>query len=332
MIFQALGGINEHGRNCFLIKGNEHQILLDCGLGEVDDYPDFSAVDVSRIDALFVSHSHLDHTGSIKFLIELGFKGKIYLSKPTYSCLNFRDFNYEILEPNQEYCLYPWLKVRTYRSGHCFGSLSYLFDFEDKVVLYTGDYLEDSIFTCDCLRNVSTDLAIVDAAYLDNEKSMEENKQSLLSIIEREKRCLLPLPKNGRSMDVISLLNDNDLLYEIVSKSFFMEDETEYLRKEVVVKSIKGSNIILFDDPQLTKKESVNLINKYQDYSLIFTGTIDSGSMAMRMMKERKKTFFQRINVHQRQKDAKRLAGLNRFKEVVYFHNRFTNERKHLEF
>jgi Cft2 family RNA processing exonuclease len=332
MRFQSLGGINEHGRNCFLLKGGNHQLLLDCGEGQKGEYPDFSIVDVAQVDALFLSHSHLDHTGSVKQLISLGFKGKVYLSKETYDCMSFHNFGAVFLKPQENYDLYPWLKVRTYRSGHCFGSLAYLLEFVDKRIVYSGDYLEDSVFYCDSLRDIKADLAILDGAYQNDELDMKSNKERVLSLLKGHAKMILPLPKNGRSMEVISLLDECGLPYQILCKDFFVENEETYLRKPVRVHPSMEANILLMDDPQLVKMENREIIQKHDSYTLVFTGTIDEGSYSEKLLKERKNTFFQRINVHQRIKDACQLASMNRFEQVILFHNEHTKEKTTLEF
>src|SRR5581483_8777905 len=64
------------------------RILLDCGLlqgeqiGDTENHKPF-AYDVGSIDALFVSHAHIDHTGRIPALVKSGFKGTIYSTPPT---------------------------------------------------------------------------------------------------------------------------------------------------------------------------------------------------------------------------------------------------------
>ncbi|PIR44185.1 MBL fold hydrolase [Candidatus Wolfebacteria bacterium CG10_big_fil_rev_8_21_14_0_10_31_9] len=64
------------------------RILIDCGLfqgtyyGEDLNYQPFS-YDPATIDAIFVTHAHIDHTGRIPKLIKDGFKGKIYSTGPT---------------------------------------------------------------------------------------------------------------------------------------------------------------------------------------------------------------------------------------------------------
>jgi len=73
--------------SCHYIEIEDKKILLDCGLfqgkKEVEElnYEDFQ-FNPGEIDYLFLSHSHIDHSGRIPLLVKKGFKGKIYATKP----------------------------------------------------------------------------------------------------------------------------------------------------------------------------------------------------------------------------------------------------------
>jgi metallo-beta-lactamase family protein len=64
------------------------KILLDCGMyqggreSEKKNHEDFS-YDVHNIDAVLISHAHLDHTGRIPKLIRDGYSGPIYMTEGT---------------------------------------------------------------------------------------------------------------------------------------------------------------------------------------------------------------------------------------------------------
>lgn len=82
------GGAQSVTGSNFLVEFGGKKVLIDCGLfqgekiGEDHNRLDFS-YDPSSIDALFVTHGHLDHVGRIPKLVKDGFKGTIYSTAPT---------------------------------------------------------------------------------------------------------------------------------------------------------------------------------------------------------------------------------------------------------
>src|SRR3989344_1054864 len=72
----------------FLFETSGGQFLIDCGLfqgGKIveDKNREPFPYDPASIDALFVTHAHLDHIGRIPKLVREGFRGVIYSSPPT---------------------------------------------------------------------------------------------------------------------------------------------------------------------------------------------------------------------------------------------------------
>ena len=71
-----------------LIEVNNHRILLECGLYQgrrADTYErnlNFP-FDPASIDALVLSHAHIDHSGNIPNLIKQGFSGNIWCTAAT---------------------------------------------------------------------------------------------------------------------------------------------------------------------------------------------------------------------------------------------------------
>ncbi len=72
----------------FLVEGSKGSLLIDCGIEQGRDfsltetYAPFP-YDVRKIDALVVTHAHLDHVGRIPKLYRAGFQGKAYMTEPT---------------------------------------------------------------------------------------------------------------------------------------------------------------------------------------------------------------------------------------------------------
>lgn len=64
------------------------RVLVDCGIEQGADFCEECAYgpfpyDPTTINALVVTHAHLDHVGRIPKLVKEGFRGKIYLTPPT---------------------------------------------------------------------------------------------------------------------------------------------------------------------------------------------------------------------------------------------------------
>lgn len=89
----ALGGHREVGRSATLISTNNSKILVDCGMinQPTDDTPWAEAPylyipeaqPLSSIDAVVLTHAHLDHSGLVPLLYKFGYDGPIYMTPPT---------------------------------------------------------------------------------------------------------------------------------------------------------------------------------------------------------------------------------------------------------
>ena len=82
------GGAGKVTGSNFLVEGGGTRILVDCGIEQGRDFCesctyDAFPYDLSSIDALVVTHAHLDHVGRIPKLVKDGFRGKIYMTPPT---------------------------------------------------------------------------------------------------------------------------------------------------------------------------------------------------------------------------------------------------------
>ena len=85
----CLGASRQVGRACFLLQTPESRVLIDCGIDPSQDdagsYPYFDAPEfnISEIDAVVVTHSHLDHSGLIPYLFKFGYEVPVYCTAPT---------------------------------------------------------------------------------------------------------------------------------------------------------------------------------------------------------------------------------------------------------
>ncbi|MHB8660493.1 MAG: MBL fold metallo-hydrolase [Minisyncoccota bacterium] len=82
------GGAGEVTGSNFLLEGERGKVLVDCGIEQGADFVEARVYgpfpyDVRTIDALVVTHAHLDHVGRIPKLVKDGFRGKIYMTPPS---------------------------------------------------------------------------------------------------------------------------------------------------------------------------------------------------------------------------------------------------------
>lgn len=161
------GGAREVTGACYLLETKKAKILVDCGLfqgsRECEDW-NFEPFKfrASEIDAVFVTHGHLDHVGRIPKLIREGFADKIYSTPPTKElakiiledALNLAKREKEELytKDDLEETLKNWeaasyhkainigdMEIKFRDAGHILGSSMIEINTEGKHLLFTGD-------------------------------------------------------------------------------------------------------------------------------------------------------------------------------------------------
>ncbi|MGC9010720.1 MAG: beta-CASP ribonuclease aCPSF1 [Candidatus Micrarchaeia archaeon] len=106
----ALGGFREVGRSSLLIETNNSKILIDCGLspepgikgveanngGENKAYPylDSANITINDLDAVIITHAHMDHIGFLPYLFKYGYEGPVYCTPPTRELMALLLYDY----------------------------------------------------------------------------------------------------------------------------------------------------------------------------------------------------------------------------------------------
>ncbi len=86
-----LGSGNQIGRSSIYLQTTESRILFDCGIdpaaefGDASEFPILDAPEfkLEDVDAIVISHAHMDHCGLLPYLFKIGYKGPIYCTEPT---------------------------------------------------------------------------------------------------------------------------------------------------------------------------------------------------------------------------------------------------------
>jgi hypothetical protein len=168
-----LGSGRQVGRSCLLLQTENSKILLDCGIDVAssgsDKFPYFNIpeFDINSIDAIIISHAHLDHTGLLPYLYKMGYKGPVYMTTPTrdlaallaldfigvaykqaaapiYSSADIKEMvKHSIcLNFNEVTDVTPDIRLTFYNSGHVLGSAMIHLNIGNGAhnILYSADY------------------------------------------------------------------------------------------------------------------------------------------------------------------------------------------------
>ena len=85
----ALGSYREVGRACHFVTTNESRVMIDVGVNiasDTDPMPYFTAPEalpLEKLDAVVLTHAHLDHAGMLPVLFKYGYRGPVYCTPPT---------------------------------------------------------------------------------------------------------------------------------------------------------------------------------------------------------------------------------------------------------
>lgn len=160
-----LGAGNEVARSCIHITYKSLSILLDCGVHPaytgISSLPFLDLIDLSTIDAIFITHFHLDHAGALPYLTEkTNFNGKVYMTHPTKAILRLLLNDYiRIINANAEIDFYTEnylnncydkiiaidynqtviikdFRVTALNAGHVLGAAMFLIESEKKLKFY----------------------------------------------------------------------------------------------------------------------------------------------------------------------------------------------------
>lgn len=97
----SLGGYREVGRSATLLRTPESNILIDCGVNvgrnsSKEMFPRLDALEFSieNLDAVVITHAHLDHSGFLPYLFKYGYEGPVYTTKATSNLMTLLQIDY----------------------------------------------------------------------------------------------------------------------------------------------------------------------------------------------------------------------------------------------
>ena len=245
-----LGGARQVGRSCLLLQTPNSKVLIDCGIDVAsqgkDKFPyfDIPEFDIRELDAVIISHAHLDHAGLLPYLYKMGYKGPTYMTHPTMDIaallsLDFIGVAYKqaatplfsskdikemvkhaiCLNFNEVTDITPDIRITFYNAGHALGSAMVHFNIGNGLhnFLYTSDYkyartrlLDPAITSFPRIESVLTEATY--GAKSDILPPRIESEEKMIDIInktiERGGKILIPELGLGRAQETMLIIED----------------------------------------------------------------------------------------------------------------------------
>ena len=245
-----LGGFREVGRSAVLVQSNESNILLDCGVNVAaegkDAYPYLDALgfDLKQLDAVVISHAHLDHSGFLPYLYRFGYEGPTYTTAPTRDLMTLLQIDFvdiaqregknmpytkeDIKNVIKNTITLPWgdvtditpdTRLTLNNSGHILGSsVTHLHVGEGMHnIVYTGDFKfgPTSLLERSHTEFTRCETMIMESTYGSSQDLQPNRRDCELMVIdmirrtmENKGKVLIPVLGVGRAQELLIILDD----------------------------------------------------------------------------------------------------------------------------
>ncbi|EFD93125.1 MAG: beta-lactamase domain protein [Candidatus Parvarchaeum acidophilus ARMAN-5] len=245
----ALGAFRHVGRSAVLVQTPISSVLLDAGVDVSNsrepvprvDAPEF---DISKLNAVVITHSHLDHCGFLPVLYKYGYKGPVYSTAPTRDVMTLLHLDYinlasktngkllfdvddiknmlkhSITIPFHEVTdITPDIRITLHNAGHILGSAMIHLNIGNGFynVLYTGDFKYENSKT---LNRAETqfervETLIMESTYggdADTQPVRSETEKFFFDIISKtvanNGKVLVPVLGVGRAQEIMLLIEE----------------------------------------------------------------------------------------------------------------------------
>ncbi|PSQ04448.1 beta-CASP ribonuclease aCPSF1 [Halobacteriales archaeon QS_4_69_31] len=247
----TLGCCREVGRAAFILSTPETRVLIDCGdkPGAEDEVPYLQVPEAlgsgpSSLDAVVLTHAHLDHSALIPLLFKYGYDGPIYCTEPTRDLMGLLTLDYldvaakegrappyesEMVREAIKHCITldygdvtdiaPDIKLTFHNAGHILGSAISHFHVGDGLynVAFSGDihYEDTRLFNGAVNEFPRVETLVLESTYggrndyqTDQADSERKLKQVIRETTERGGKVLVPAFAVGRSQEIMLVLEE----------------------------------------------------------------------------------------------------------------------------
>ncbi|MBW2993217.1 beta-CASP ribonuclease aCPSF1 [Candidatus Woesearchaeota archaeon] len=245
-----LGGARQVGRSCLFLQTPESRVLLDCGVNvavasdnkEAYPYLEVPEFNIKELDAVIISHSHLDHIGFVPYLFKYGYTGPVYMTAPTRDVGGLLLLDYvKIMKGEGKDPIYetehvkemvkhticldygevsdvtPDVRITLYNAGHILGSSVVHLHIANGLhnIVYTGDmkFARTGLLEPANTQFPRVETLIIESTYggkdnvLPPQREADENlKKMIIETIKRRGKVLMPTLGSGRSQEVMIML------------------------------------------------------------------------------------------------------------------------------
>jgi uncharacterized protein len=245
-----LGSGRQVGRSCMLLQTPESRVLLDCGINVAaqnsDAYPMLDAPEfkIEELDAIVLSHAHVDHSAFIPYLFKMGYRGPVYCTAPTrdisallaldyigvafkqakkglYTATDVKEMvkHTICLDYEEVTDITPDVRLTFYNAGHIIGAC--------VTHLHIGNGLHNLVYSGDikCIKTKLLDPAkftfprletlMLESTYGGRDNiltSRREEEEKLIAtaaeVVKNKGKILLPVLGVGRAQDVMLILEE----------------------------------------------------------------------------------------------------------------------------
>jgi KH/beta-lactamase-domain protein len=243
-----LGAARQIGRSCIFLQTPESRIIMDCGIDVASEgqeaYPilDAPEFNLQQLDAIILTHAHVDHSGFIPYLYKMGFRGPVYCTEPTrdvaallmldavkimkgenkdpiYDVDDVKEFVKHCITLNWEEVsdVTPDVRLTLYNAGHIIGSSMAHLNIGNGLhnLMYTGDlkYGKTPLLDPASTMFPRLETVIIEGTYggkADIGLPAKESDDMLCAYIKetvkRGGKVLMPVLGSGKAQDVMVMI------------------------------------------------------------------------------------------------------------------------------
>ncbi|KAG2227112.1 hypothetical protein INT45_003842, partial [Circinella minor] len=244
-----LGAGQDVGRSCVLVTIKGKNIMFDCGMhmgyNDARRFPDFTYISKTGrfteiLDAVIITHFHLDHCGALPFFTEMcGYDGPIYMTHPTKAIcpILLEDYRKITVERKGETNFFTShmikdcmkkvipinlhetirvddeLEIKAYYAGHVLGAAMFYVRVGNESAVYTGDYnmTPDRHLGSAWIDKVRPDVLITESTYgttiRDSKRSRERDfLKKVHDCVANGGNVLIPVFALGRAQELCILI------------------------------------------------------------------------------------------------------------------------------